>query len=174
MPSQLETLLSHKGLLHDMSGEKLAKLQGEVLSLFLASRRHSGDSLNQFAAAVLPAIHFNQFRIYRDATRPIGWVSWAYMTEEEAHGYMAGDFDFTVSTWINGEHLWFIDYIAPYGHALKIAEDLKHNVFPNDIAYAPDLEARDGSKRVRKFFGGNVVGKETQEGHIDFLAQVSK
>lgn len=173
MASELETLLRHDGLLHEMSGEKLAQLQGEVFNLFLASSRHSGSSLTQFAAAVFPAIHFNQFRVYRDATRPIGWVSWAYMTEEEARGYMAGDFEFKISTWVGGEHFWFIDFIAPYGHALKIAEDIKHNVFPDKVGFAPDLSAPDGTKRVRKFFGADVKGADTKEDHVDFLKGVT-
>ena len=173
MASKLETLLTHKGLLHEIPRERLALLQGEVMNLFLASPRHRDESLVEFTLSVLPAIHFNQFRVYRKDDQPIGWVSWAYMSDAEARGYMAGDFDFQVSTWIGGEHIWFIDFIAPFGHALKIADDLKKNVFPDDIAYAPDLEAEDGSKRVRKFFGGNVVGKDTDLSHEDFLIKVT-
>ena len=174
MASKLQILLRHKGLLHEMPAATLAQLQGEVLVLFLASNRHCNSSISELAASVLPAVHFNQFRIYRDDKRPIGWISWAYMSEEDASGYMAGDFDFKISTWKSGEHLWFIDFIAPFGHALKIAEDLKRNVFPDGVGFAPDLEAKDGSKRVRKFFGANVKGTDTSETHIDFLKSVSQ
>ncbi|WP_371169768.1 toxin-activating lysine-acyltransferase [Aliiroseovarius sp. 2305UL8-7] len=173
MTSKLQTLLSHDGLLHKMPPEKLAQLKGEVLDLFLVSDRYREATIGELVATVLPPVHFNQFRIYRTEQRPIGWVSWAYMSDEDARGYMAGDFDFKISTWNSGEHLWFIDFIAPYGHALKIAEDLKKNVFPNQVGFAPDLEAKDGSKRIRKFFGAKVKGIDMSEENESFLKGVS-
>ncbi|WP_404404524.1 toxin-activating lysine-acyltransferase [Pelagibacterium halotolerans] len=165
-----QTLLSHEGLLHRMPAAKLAQLQGEALDLFRASERHRDATISEFSVSILPAIHFDQFRIYRDAKRPVGWVSWAFMTADEGRGYMAGNFDFQISTWIGGDYLWFIDFIAPYGHAAKIAEDLRSNVFPDKIGFAPDLDAANGSKRVRKFYGARVKGAGGAVNDLDFLA----
>ncbi|WP_252836342.1 toxin-activating lysine-acyltransferase [Ciceribacter sp. RN22] len=145
------------------------------MGLYQASERHRNATVTEFASMVLPAIHFNQFRIYHDAKgRAVGWISWAYMTAEEGQGYMAGNFDFGTETWIGGEHLWFIDFIAPYGHALKIAADLRTNVFPDQIGFAPDLEAVDGSRRVRRFLGASVKGVDTKEANSDFLNSISR
>jgi cytolysin-activating lysine-acyltransferase len=171
--SRFEVLLQHKGLLHDLPGPKLAQLQGEVFGLYLASERHRGTPVSEFATWVFPAIHFNQFRIYRNGTRPIGWISWALMSDQDARGYMAGNFDFTIATWKSGTHLWFIDFIAPFGHAQRIAEDMKNNVFPDQIGFAPDVDAEDGSKRVRRFFGANVKGTDAAEAHVDFLKPIT-
>lgn len=174
MTSNLQNLLTHKGLLHDMRHDKLAQLQGEVMGLYLVSGRHRNATIDEFAASVLPAVHFNQFRIYRDSRkRPVGWVTWAFMTDEEAKGFMIGDYSFPIDAWIGGEQLWFMDVIAPYGHVSKIAEDLRHNVFPDRVGFAPDLESRDGSKRVRRFFGASVGGNGKQVVDDEFLASVA-
>jgi len=173
MASKLQILMRHKGLLHEIPKAKQAELEGEVLSLFLASNRHRHSTIDDFASVVLPAIHFNQFRIYRDADRPIGWVSWAYMSDEDASGYIAGDFDFKISTWKSGKHFWFIDFIAPFGHALKIADDLKKNVFPTGVGFAPDIDEKTGEKRVRKFFGTDVKGVDRAESHAEFLKKIT-
>ena len=171
--SKLEELMKRDGLLHQMPPARLAQLEGEVLHLFRASERHRDATIDEFSAAVLPAVHFNQFRIYHDGVgRPIGWISWACFTDEEARGYMAGDFDFQIDTWIGGPHIWFIDFIAPFGHALKIAEDLKRNVFAEQVAFAPDLEG--GGKRIRKFFGARVRGTDTRDDSSDFIEQMAR
>jgi cytolysin-activating lysine-acyltransferase len=175
MRSNLQSLLSHKGLLHDMRPDRIAQLQGEVMSLYLASARHRSVTIDEFAASVMPAIHFNQFRIYRDSRRrPVGWVTWAFMTDQEAKDFMSGGYSFPIDAWIGGEHLWFMDVIAPYGHVSRIAEDLRQNVFPNRVGFAPDLESRDGSKRVRRFFGAGVGGNGKQVVDDEFLASVAR
>lgn len=168
--SLYEELLKHEGLLHDIAPKDLALLQGEVLYLFQHSPRHKLLTLDEFARSVLPAVHFNQFRIYRIEGRPVGWVNWAWMEDAEAQGYMAGGFDFTIETWINGPHLWFIDYVAPFGHAMTMADDLKRNVFPDQVGYAPDLDDETGSKRIRKFFGAR---KSVEDMSADDKAFVS-
>ncbi|MCT4558517.1 MAG: toxin-activating lysine-acyltransferase [Pelagimonas sp.] len=173
MSFDLKSLLAKSGLLHEMPEPKLAQLQGEAQGLFLASDRHRDTPLSEFAASVLPPIHLNQFRIYRKGNRPIGWVSWAYMSDEDAKGYMAGDFDFHVSCWTSGPHLWFIDYIAPFGHAMRMADDLKRNVFPDQVGFAPDLDDETGEKRIRKFYGARTATDTFSKDDAGFIASVT-
>lgn len=73
--------------------------------------------------------------------------------------------------WTGGAQLWFIDDIAPYGHALKMAEDLRRNVFPDQVGFAPDLEATDGPRRVRRFFGIRSEGAGAADGAEAFIAR---
>lgn len=156
--SGMDDLLKQDGLLHKMSADKLAQIQGEAFTIYLASKRHSVCTIEECASWILPAIHFNQFRIYRSGKRPIAWISWARMSQEDSDAYSVatGDFDFKISTWTSGEVIWFIDYIAPFGHAKKIAYDLKRNVFPGQVGFAPDIDPETGKRRVRKLFGANV------------------
>lgn len=172
--ARIDDLLEHRGLFHEMARNRRLELQGELFDLFLASNRHRGASLTDFAAAILPPVHFNQFRIYRDNKRAVGFVSWAYFSSQEAEGYMAGNFDFTVPAWIGGEHLWFIDFIAPYGHAIRMADDLKRNVFPNQVGFAPDLGDGNEAPRIRKFYGLGVSADDSIGNDRDFIKSLTR
>ncbi len=33
--------------------------------------------------------------------------------------------------WQNGKYVWFIDCVAPYGHAAGMVRDMQRNIFPN-------------------------------------------
>ncbi len=160
------------GLLKKLSHEKLTLLQGELFQLFLASDRHERLSLQEFAMSILPPIHFDQFRIYHAKGRPVGFVSWAMFRPQDGKDYMAGDFDFSLEKWTAGDELWFIDYIAPFGHALQMAEDLRDNIFPDRIAYAPDLNDATGRRRVRTYRGRNLGGKAQQKDMEGFLREL--
>lgn len=172
--ARIDDLLAQRGLFHEMPRARRLELQGELFDLFLASNRHRGASLMDFAAAVLPPVHFNQFRIYRDGSRAVGFVSWAYFSTQEAEGYMNGDFDFTISAWTGGEHLWFIDFIAPYGHAIRMADDLKRNIFPNQVGFAPDLGDGTQAPRVRKFYGLGVSADDNTDTDRDFIRGLTR
>ena len=174
MAPDLKSLLKHDGLLHNMPREKLHVLQGEVMNVYLGSKYHSSSSLVELFAWIMPAIHFNQFRMYHQGGRPIAWVTWALMKEAEGTAYVTAnqDFDFTPETWQSGDQIWFIDFIAPYGHALKVAYDLKRNVFPNRAGFAPDIDMETGERRVRKLFGVNLRD-QTPVGEDNFIEQAA-
>ncbi|WP_419555581.1 hypothetical protein [Ruegeria lacuscaerulensis] len=43
--------------------------------------------------------------MYRNNNGPFAWVSWAFVTTEEAGGYMEGNFDFKIFT-LWGQCCW--------------------------------------------------------------------
>lgn len=61
--------------------------------------------------------------------------------------------------WNSGPRGWIIDFIAPFGDALKIGHDLRTNVFPNDVGRI--LQARPGSNTmtIAYIHGGNARKK---------------
>lgn len=84
---------------------------------------------------ILPPIHLNQFRIYRDANKkPIGLVTWAWFDDKTEKKYLSGQTVLKLEEWKSGDNLFFTDFIAPFGHTKKIFKDLTHNIFPNEIA----------------------------------------
>ena len=104
------------------------QLQKAVLdSLFLCNQSpdHRLYTLVEFNHyCVFPILH-SKARLFYDKGKPIGFVSWAWVTKQEAT-------DFLSETWIpneevwqrppmqNDQHLWGIDFIAPYGHSVKV------------------------------------------------------
>lgn len=90
-------------------------------------------ALFQLAALVTTPIKLDQFRIYRNAKGPIGFVSWAWMSDTASDDY-ANDRRLLTPDDINsGPHLWLIEMIAPFGHMHEIARDLRDTVFPGKI-----------------------------------------
>jgi cytolysin-activating lysine-acyltransferase len=103
---------------------------GEVIYLMSLSSIHRYFKVIDINHYILPAIKLNQFRIYRNRTYAVGFVSWAYFSDEVEKQYTSGPVLLNLEDWQSGNNLFFIDFIAPFGHATKISRDLRNNVFP--------------------------------------------
>ena len=105
---------------------QLQKAVLDSLFLFNQSPDHRLYTLVEFNHYCLfPLIH-QKARLFYNGDKPIGFVSWAWLTEEEAQ-------DFLSERWMPSEEvhkrpdviddqyqLWGIDFIAPYGHSTKV------------------------------------------------------
>ncbi len=105
------------------------KLQQAVLdSLFLfnQSEDHRLYTLVEFNHYCLFPLLNNKARLFYDGDRPVGFVSWAWLTKEEADQFLG-------EQWLLGEEvhkrpdvvdaryqLWGIDFITPYGHSTQV------------------------------------------------------
>ena len=158
---------STPGLLNDCDPSKLHQLIGEVMQIWLAVKTHRNSSLLEFERSVFLPIHHNQFRIYKKNDKPIGFVSWAYLTAELGDQYIKGKFDFKPEYWNIGKQLWFIDFITPFGDAKEIAFDLRNNIFPNEIAHAPLFDKKGNMYKKIKLHGVNKRAGNKQAGAGD-------
>lgn len=147
----------NSGILRKMPPAKLHALLGEITGLMLASKLHRQYQVRDIADIVLPAVNLNQFRIYRDAKRrPIGLVTWGLFSEAVEKKYLAGQMVLNEQELRSGDRLYFIDFIAPYGHAKKIIRDLRDNVtFPANHAHSRRfVEPGKERPRVYRFRSG--------------------
>lgn len=126
------------------SDEKL-HLMGEILYLMSASSVHKYFRVVDITNNILPAIELNQYRIYRNSSRPVGFVSWAYFSDELEKKYTNYPTILKLEEWKSGNNLFLIDFIAPFGHAKKIIRDLKDNIFP-DRTSAKGLRFKEPGK----------------------------
>ena len=113
---------------------QLQKAVLDSLFLFNQSPDHRLYTLVEFNHYCLfPLIH-QKARLFYNGSKPIGFVSWAWLTEEEAQ-------DFLSERWMPSEEvhkrpdkiddqyqLWGIDFISPYGHSTKVMRGMmKHS-----------------------------------------------
>jgi len=113
---------------------QLQKAVLDSLFLFNQSPDHRLYTLVEFNHYCLfPLIH-QKARLFYNGDKPIGFVSWAWLTEEEAQ-------DFISERWMPSEEvhkrpdiiddqyqLWGIDFISPYGHSTKVMRGMmKHS-----------------------------------------------
>lgn len=94
--------------------------------LFSQSPDHRLYTLVEFQQyAVHPIIH-EKIMIFRHDDRPVGLVTWAWLTAEEEQQFLSERWMPTEEVWqrpdvINPEYrLWGIDFIAPFGDTTKI------------------------------------------------------
>jgi len=106
----------------------------DCLYLFNKSDDHRLYTLVEFNHYCLFPILYKKARLFYDNDKPVGFVSWAWLTEKEAQ-------DFISERWMPSEEvhkrpdviddryqLWGIDFIAPYGHSTKVMRGMmKHS-----------------------------------------------
>jgi cytolysin-activating lysine-acyltransferase len=127
-----------------------ASVLGEMVWLYSASELHRGWPIASIHQWLMPAIAHRQYRIYRRGKRPVGLVTWARMTAETETAYVRNTRSLKPEHWVGGDRNWVIDFIAPFGDARRIANDLRRNVFPNEVGRF--LRVRKGDDTLRIFY----------------------
>jgi len=141
--------------------EKL-QLIGEVTTLMMNSSIHKHFRVCDITNIIIPALRLNQFRIYRSDDTPVGFVSWAYFSDEIEKKYTASSMLLKIEDWTSGDNLFFIDFIAPFGHGRKIIQDLRNNIFPNrEMAKALRFKQVGKLQKVASYYGKNVLITQT-------------
>ena len=116
---------------------KQFQLLGEIISLMMASKIHQHFPVRDINHFILPPLKVNQFRIYRNQKQmPVGFVSWAKVTNETRHKFLHEQYTLDPTEWQTGSCILMVDFLAPFGHAKKIIHDLRYNIFPHDVGHS--------------------------------------
>ena len=138
--------------------EQKMMLLGEATLLLLQSPRHRGYALHQLDSYVLTPLRLGQFQIYRSRRGPVGFVAWAFLEPETARAYAAGDHELEPADWRAGDELWFIEFIAPAGHAATIVRDLRRRLFPDAQARSLRRYVDGRAPRIVHWWGATAAG----------------
>jgi cytolysin-activating lysine-acyltransferase len=124
-------------------------------------RRHY--SVNEIATDIVLPINLNQYRLYYSGGRPVGFVTWAYVSDDLL-GRLAADqvVELSVDDWRSGRNIWLMDMVAPFGHGRAIANDLRRNIFGSAIFHSMRRYPDGRSKYTR--WRGAAVPSRKQEG----------
>jgi cytolysin-activating lysine-acyltransferase len=96
----------------------------------LNSSLHQKYPISAIAERFVPSLIHNQFRYYEINGSPIGFVNWAWLTDEIEEKYKTAKYVLNLDEWRGGKNLWFPEFIAPFGHTRFIVKDLRTNIFP--------------------------------------------
>lgn len=153
----VDNMKSSKGMLAQIPPAKLHHLLGEITSLMMLSPIHRKFQLRDIADIILPYINLNQFRIYHNQDKePIAFVTWAFLSEQIEEEYLSGKAVLSEQELKSGEILYFMEFIAPLGHAKQVIHDLRTNLFPTSIAKSLRFtEQGKHRNKVRRFYGKN-------------------
>lgn len=133
-------------------GEQIM-LMGEIAYLLSHSPAHLGYTIADLMKFFLVPIRLNQFRIYRTRDRPVGLAVWAYLSEDVAARYARGDYELRAEDWRAGREIWFVEFIAPFGHARRLIDEMREHSFADACAHY--LRRREGAVRTLRIHGVN-------------------
>ncbi len=103
---------------------------GGVMLLCQHSPLHRRYLVAEWQQRILPSLQFNQFCYYEDEhQRPVAFCNWAFLSDRSRDVILAGEREISLEDWRSGQHIFFPEMIAPFGHARGIACDLRRRVF---------------------------------------------
>lgn len=104
---------------------------------------------------IVPALLHGQIKLYFDEDQnPVGFASWAWLNDSAREQVLTDEEPLSLEQWSSGEHLLFVDFVAPWGHTKNIVIDLKTHVFPEHCHAFSLRRNRDGSIRKVDYWKG--------------------
>ena len=112
----------------------VAGILGEAVWLLGRSNAHKHLFISELDWLLVPALQLRQFRIWRHNGQPVGFASWAYLTQESADRFVesakAGRMGrIAPNEWKSGDQLWLIDFLAPFGGSEEMIKELREKIF---------------------------------------------
>jgi cytolysin-activating lysine-acyltransferase len=132
---------------------------GEMAWLYSMSELHRTWPMGSIHQWLLPALINKQYRIYHRGNKPVGLVTWAHLTAETETAYVRNTRSLQPKDWTGGDRNWIIDFIAPFGDALRIGHDLRSNVFPNDVGRILQVQKGSDTMKIAYIHGVKAVDK---------------
>jgi cytolysin-activating lysine-acyltransferase len=107
----------------------VSSILGIVTALMVDSPLHQHFFLADMKWLVIPPVRMRQFRIFRKDGTPFAYACWASVSEETEARLKAGEVRLRPDEWNNGDNIWLIDLVAPFGGGEEVMQDLKRTVF---------------------------------------------
>jgi len=140
-----------------------AEALGGAVWLWMHSAAHRNAPLHMLSALLLPAIKNRQFILVSEKTKPVFYLSWASLSEDAEKRYLTNAPECMPSAdWASGERIWFLDWVAPFGHSLRLRSLLKRRLFPGWCARSLYHRGEEKGLRVKTFRGLAVSAQEAR------------
>ncbi len=109
------------------SAEKIA-LFGHAAWLMMHSKAHKHLFVTDLEWACEPPIALEQCYFWHRGHVPVGFASWAYLSEEAEARMLQGIRKLGPADWKSGDRLWLMDLIVPFGGMQEAAKELRETV----------------------------------------------
>lgn len=136
---------------------------GEIAWLMAQSPLHRSWPLESLMQWVAPALALKQCRTYHRDQRPVAYVSWARLSRETEEAYVLNPRGLQPANWNNGQRLWVIDLIAPFGDGGTVIRDLRTGLFRDEVVRALRVKPGDDQMRIIYLHGVDAATKARDE-----------
>ena len=142
-----------------------AEILGHVVSLMTASADHRELPLREIERRIGPPLRLRQFMLFRRKGLPIGYASWAFVSDKVRARLGTGDHDLTPAEWKSGGNLIVMDIVAPAGGKERMLSELdgamfkgrKIETFDNLSGSSSPAQNSETEGRVRPARGSDVL-----------------
>lgn len=99
----------------------------DSLYLFNQSPDHRIYTLTEFNTYLIYPLLHHKLRIFYDQDKPVSLVTWCWFTHEQATLFLHEKYEPTEYDYVrtDGDQLWGIEFIAPFGHARQTMKHMK-------------------------------------------------
>lgn len=146
-------------------------LLGHIAWLWSCSPLHADWPCHLLQKQVVPALRHRQCLLVSDGQRPVAYAAWAWLNEPAQQRYLLHPHGLREGDWRSGPHLWWIDWVAPFGHTQAMARWLKAHVFSTQIARALRVKRNSSVGRVMDMHGDSVPWSERHLSQHQFVQQ---
>ena len=138
-----------------------AAVLGSTVWLWMNSDNHNELPLHSLSVALLPAIKRHQFILATQNGQPVFFVSWARLSAEAEERYLKNhQLEMSPEDWNSGDRIWFIDWVAPFGHTAEIFQILQKDLLKDVYARSLYHRADERGRRIQHFFGKSIPPSE--------------
>jgi cytolysin-activating lysine-acyltransferase len=103
---------------------------GEITWLLSQSPIHKNLFISDLEWMVMPAILLEQFRIFHGPNqRPAGLILWGSISNETEQRLLNHQVKLSPQEWRNGDNLWLIEMVAPFGGQEEMLADAAATIF---------------------------------------------
>lgn len=103
-------------------------LVGCAAFLMMNTPTHKHVFISDLEWCVIPPIALGQFHLWRRQGVPVGFASWAFLSEAAEARVRSGSLRLAPDDWNSGDRLWLIDFLMPFGGQQEGMMDLRNRV----------------------------------------------
>lgn len=98
---------------------------GAVTWLMLQQSALRAGLLGDLEWRVVPPLMLGQARLFMRGEAPVGYASWALLSEDAASRWRQPPHRLALQDWNSGEQAWLIDVFTPFGGAREMLQELR-------------------------------------------------
>lgn len=152
---------------------------GKLAWLWMNSPLHRDWTVDLLSRFALPPIELGQYLLIERDGMPVAYCSWAHLSSRAEAAYMLDASRIALADWNGGDHLWFVDWVAPFGKAdsWEMKKRLEEK-FPTSVARAIRVKRGGRAAHVMEFRGPQTERQAARtlltRYFQDFLAHLDK
>jgi len=102
---------------------------GAVTWLMLQQSPLRTSLLGDLEWRVMPPLMLGQARLFMRGDAPVGYASWALLSEEAVARWRTPPHRLALQDWKSGDQAWLVDVFTPFGGAREMLQELRETHF---------------------------------------------